>query len=744
MLLPAATIFLGAFLLFLVQPLMAKYILPWFGGGPGVWTTCLLFFQTLLLGGYAYAHWLTSRLRPARQAVVHAGLLALCLAWLPIMPDASWQPAGGAEPVGRILLLLTACLGLPYLALAATGPLVQRWFSLLHPGVPPYRLYALSNAGSLLALLSFPFLLEPLFSRTVLGWGWSAGLLVFAGFCGVCAWRLHALPAVAPDPSVENGSPAPAATDRVLWLVLPAVASVLLVAVTNKLCTDVAVVPFLWVLPLGLYLLSFILSFDHPRWYARGLFGALLALGIGAVAHFLPQHVAPLGPQVAAYSLMLFAACMVCHGELHHLRPAPRHLTEFYLTIAAGGALGGALVALVAPMVFADFHELPIGLVALLGLAAWTGVRQRDRALPTGLSTGAALIFFLIPALRVRPQAGWLAGFIREFTGFGQAYWLEIVASLVIVYVTLRPSTSRHAAWREYRGAAVPLLFAGLLATTFILQAKIGRDSRIFAWRDFYGTLQVQLRRPDDPGRRYRVLNHGRTSHGLQFVHSPRSTWPTTYYGTRSGVARALGLFKSPRRVGLVGLGAGTLAAYGRAGDRLRFYELNPTVVQVARRDFTYLARTPAKIEIVPGDARLSLERELREGGSQRFDVIVLDAFSSDAIPVHLLTAEAMDLYLRHLQEEGVIAVHISNRYLDLRPVLAGLARRYKLHAVTLAEEPVNSEWWIHSNTWILLARTPRTFATDDIRTRAEPRRPDTPPPAEWTDDHASLFQVLK
>ncbi|HEX2862490.1 MAG TPA: hypothetical protein VHN79_12665, partial [Lacunisphaera sp.] len=339
MLLHAVTIFLGAFLLFQIQPLMGKYLLPWFGGGPGVWTTCLLFFQTVLLGGYAYAHWLSTHLTIRRQAIVHGVMLVVSLAFLPIAPDADWKPTGGEEPVGRLLLLLAASVGLPYLVLSATGPLLQRWFSLQHPGVPPWRLYALSNAGSLLALLSFPFVFEPLAPRNSLAAGWSAGLVVFAGLCGACAWQLQRATSNGLAVSDSAGA-APRVTglDRLLWLVLPGVASLLLVATTNKVCLDIAAVPFLWVLPLAIYLVSFILCFDHPRWYSRRWNSALLVAGCGASARCLDDATVPFTTQIGVYLVTLFAACMACHGELHRLRPAASRLTGYYLTIATGGA----------------------------------------------------------------------------------------------------------------------------------------------------------------------------------------------------------------------------------------------------------------------------------------------------------------------------------------------------------------------------------------------------------------------
>jgi hypothetical protein len=352
----ALSIFTGAFLLFQVQPLIGKYILPWFGGSPGVWTTCLLFFQTLLLGGYAYAHFSSKLLKPRGQTLLHFGLLMLALAFLPITPSESWKNQISGEPTLHILLLLTATIGLPYFVLSATGPLMQQWFSVTRPGVSPYRLYALSNIGSLLALLSYPVFFEVKFSRHEQATLWSVGLGVFvllAAWCARQVWRaVPANAAIATDSRAAATSPvdepAPHWRDRLLWIALPAVASVLLLATTNKLCQEVAVIPFLWVLPLALYLLTFVICFDHARWYHRGTFAALLVIGVASVWLLIDAGSdAPMKLQIAGYSATLFVACMICHGELYQLKPPPRLLTSYFLFISAGGALGGLLVAVI-------------------------------------------------------------------------------------------------------------------------------------------------------------------------------------------------------------------------------------------------------------------------------------------------------------------------------------------------------------------------------------------------------------
>jgi len=755
--LPALTIFTGAFLLFLVQPLIGKYILPWFGGSPGVWTTCLLFFQTLLLGGYAYAHLTSTWLRPRQQAWLHLGLLVLALAWLPIAPGVDWKPLTGDAPTGRILLLLTACLGLPYLVLSATGPLIQRWFSLTHPGVSPYRLYALSNVGSLLALLGYPFVVEPLLSRAAQSWAWSAGLVVFAGLCGACAWQIRRLPATgAPSPSpspppAAASPPPPSLTDHLFWIVLPALASVLLVAITNKLSTDVAVTPFLWVLPLALYLLTFILCFDHPRWYHRTTFSALFAVAC-AVTWFLVDQgpSAALSLQLVGYAATLFIGGMVCHGELYALRPAPGHLTRFYLCISAGGALGGVFVALIAPRIFTDYHELPLSLWALAYFIGVLCLLGRSRALAIGSFSGTLAVVLLIPALQADPDEAsalaWAGAFLGQVRLFAGHYWKEILGVAVLGCVALRGGGRLVAPDFHRRMSAVPLFLSMLLGVVFVIQASNQSRTALESVRNFYGTLKVREYNRGLDAEHYYTLSHGVTTHGIQFAEPPRSLLPISYYGPTSGVGRVVDLLPGGpgRHLGVVGLGAGTLGAYALPGDRLRFYEINPEVVRLAQERFTYLHDTVATVTVVPGDARLTLEAELRRGEPQRFDLLALDAFSSDAIPIHLLTVEAFALYLEHLAPRGVIAVHISNRHLDLRPVTEALARHFGLYYATLADDPDEEEWWLYPTTWVLLSRDPALLADEAIQRNADWPSEDHARLILWTDDRASLLGILK
>lgn len=790
----ALTIFTGAFLLFQVQPLIGKYILPWFGGAPGVWTTCLLFFQTLLLGGYAYAHLTSTRLTPRRQAILHLSLLALSLALLPITPSEGWKASVSGDPTWHILLLLTATIGLPYFVLSSTGPLMQHWFSITNPGISPYRLYALSNVGSLLALLSYPVFFEVKFPRQTQAVMWSFGLVLFAVVCGYCAYRvwkrsptLVAAPgAKASDPAgisapalepvgvvampepvpvVDPGSADPerssipdaptppaaledapvATSDKLLWLALPAIASMLLLATTNKLSQEVAVIPFLWVLPLSLYLLTFIISFDHARWYHRGLFAGLLVVAIGAVFQVLPAGTdAPMKLQIIVYTAALFIACMVCHGELYRLKPPPRELTSYFLYISAGGALGGFFVAIVAPALFTDYRELQLGYWLLTYALGVLCFRHRSREMALSTAVGVLLLIFVLPFVRSYFDDN--EGLKGEFLGFVRHRGLLITGAVTLIIVTLF-DLRKLSVLREWtpRMAGFVMLFSVGVGAVVVLQWPYGGTTPILAsTRNFYGTLKVFDYNADDEEDRYKLLLHGATTHGLQFTKPERSILATTYYSESSGVGRAIdNLPESPRRIGVVGLGTGSLLVYGRKDDYLRVYEINPDVEQIARSHFSYLENCPAKVDVVMGDARLVLEQELARGQRQEFDLLALDAFSSDAIPVHLLTREAFDLYLQHLKPNGVIAVHISNRYLNLRPIVERLAEHHGLHAAVIHDDN-EPEWWVYATTWVLLSKNKAFLdqpAISDFTASAE--RPDKPAPL-WTDDYASLYTIMK
>jgi len=675
----AVTAFLGAFLLFQVQPLIGKYIVPWFGGGPEVWTTCMLFFQLLLLGGYAYAHLVGSRLSFRWQVVVHLVLVVAALAALPIIPRQSWRPQSLDYPVLRIMLLATACIGLPYLLLSATAPLVQKWFSVTRRGASPYWLYACSNAGSLIALLSYPFIVEPALTRQAQAHLWSLGLVFFAVLVSYCAVRLWRYSAVA-DPQTGQKSPtevdvvaAPVGT-QLLWLALPAGASVELLAVTNKICQDVAVIPFLWVLPLSLYLLSFIICFYSEKWYRRRLFvGAfVLAIGGAALAWVYEERLSVV-QQISIYLALLMACCMVCHGELFRLRPAARYLTRYYLMIAAGGALGGFFVAVVAPVIFNSYRELHVGILA-------------------------SCLFVLLADK-------------KAVGGWRRVVWVGIIVAAGVASVFMR---SRHG--RTY-------------------------ETAVDNCRNFFGVLTVWERDRDYPAYHRYVLQHGTTCHGQQFVDPQRQQLPTTYYGPTSGAGLAVGFFPEQTgiRIGVVGLGVGTIATYAARGDYIRFYEINPQVEEIARRRFSYLAACAGKADVVLGDARLSMETE----EPQEFDVMVLDAFNGDAVPVHLLTKEAFEIYLRHLKADGVIAVHVSSQHLNLPLVVCKAAEHFRMEAV-LIEDTDDDEMGIMASDWVLLTNNERFLAQNPVKQAAVEPEGDFEDIRLWTDDYVNLFQIFE
>lgn len=672
----AITIFLSAFLLFLVQPLIGKYILPWFGGGPGVWTTCMVFFQGVLLAGYAYAHFI-QRFSSRPQVVVHIALLLVSLAFLPIVPDLTWKPQAHHDPAWRILLLLTACIGVPYFALSATGPLLQAWFSRTHPGRSPYRLYALSNIGSLLALLGYPFVMEPAMARKTQTIVWSCGFAVFAVLCGYCAIRVSG---VMREIIAKHGNAAestPTALDRLLWILLPACASIMLLAVTSQLSEEIAPIPFLWILPLAVYLLSFIVTFEWPRLYYRPVFVGGSISSIGLVLMMVRQEHIGLTLQIVASMVVLFICCMICHGELYRLRPPARKLTAYYLGIAAGGALGGSFVSLAAPLLFDRYVEFYIG---LFGSAA-----------------------LLLTCLRRDPNSIF-------FRGAHRLGWLALIALVLVGGLAIR------------------------------MRISDVEENTLLRSRNFYGVLRIALRNKEIPEAQYLTLEHGRITHGSQFVHPTVRRWPTTYFGPHTGVGMVMRLFPktTQRKVGIVGLGVGTLAAYGQSGDDYRFYEINPEVERLARSAFVYLQDSQANVQVVLGDARLSMERE----ESQEFDILVLDAFSGDAIPIHLLTKEAFDMYQRHLATDGVIMVHVSNRYVDLHPVVHRVGESLGFTTVFLTTPPDMSNLIVESH-WLLMTRNQKILEIPEIAATAF-RPIGTARVRLWTDDHASLLEVLR
>lgn len=682
------TIFLSALLAFQIQPLIAKLILPWFGGAAAVWTTCLVFFQVVLLLGYAYAHGLTSWFRPANQTRIHLTLLAVSLLALPVIPDPGVGSSVSEEPAFRVLVLLAHTVGLPYFVLTSASPLLQAWLAGERGDIRVYRLYALSNAGSLLAVLSYPALVEPFLATRVQAVSWSVTYgLVCVLSAAVAIMRRNAQPSqVLP----EKGTP-PAWSVRILWLALPACASALLLSITNHLSQNLAAIPLLWVIPLSLYLLSFVLTFTGPGWYRRNLMLRLLAVALGALAYALQ-------PQFASASLILlvplfcaglFVCCVACHGELARLKPAPEYLTSFYLMVSLGGALGGMFVALVAPRVFSGYFELPVtlGACAVLILA----VLHRDPQCP----------FF---------QARW------------QPAWLVVMTLAVGINLSLLASVYKQIA----ESKVMARNFFGALRETEVdyTPSKVGR-----------GLSPVSGKAP-----RRRQLINGPIQHGLQLLAEDRKREPTAYYGPNSGVGLALRVAaeREVLRVGVVGLGVGTVAAYGRPGDHYAFYEINPQVIELANRDFTFLRDSAADIEILTGDARLSLEGQ----APQNFDLLAVDAFSGDAIPVHLLTREAFAVYFRHTKPHGTLAVHISNSYLNLLPVVERAAAWFGKPAVSVRNDSDEANGILRS-TWVLITDRRDLLESREIRRAGIPlaRTSDF---RLWTDDYSNLFGILK
>ena len=677
-----ATVALSAFLLFLVQPLIAKQILPWFGGSSAVWTTCMLFFQAALLAGYAYADAAPRLLGPTRQPRAHIALATLALVSLPILAPIGLKPSGLEEPISRILLLLAVTIGLPYLLLSTTSPLIQAWFARLNPGRDPYRLFALSNAASLAALVSYPALIEPFVGTRDQAWGWSILFGVFVVLVGTLAWRVAGAAstslATGPVSSGDDGvrGPAPSLAVQARWILLSAVGSMLLLAVSNHITQNVASVPLLWVLPLTLYLLTFILTFDGTGWYRRETYAGPFFVVVIGMCYLLVDKTFQfdLVVQTSVFCVGLFVVCMVMHGELVLAKPAPEHLTRFYLLIASGGALGALLVSVAAPLLAPTWLETPVAL--------WI----------------AALLFIPVAAA-VQPILTWPAIFLA----------------------------------------------AGAFATGVYYLSK-EHENALDVTRNFYGVMKVKAY--DQPGSEGHLLRlvHGAILHGEQYPHEKWRREPTTYYTPTSGFGRAVNdqrlraPIHAPRqRIGMIGLGVGTVAAYCRSGDICRIYEINPEVERLARRHFTYLQDAEARgaeVSVVMGDARLSLEREARNV----FNVLAVDAFSGDSIPMHLITDEAVRVFMAQVATDGVLAYHVSNRFLNLPPVLAEIAHREGLAGVVV-EDPAQADNALHSSsTWVLLARDARILSRISEAKPLE-RVPGTP---LWTDDFNNLLSVVK
>jgi len=692
MILYAITIFLSAFLLFQVQPLIAKIILPWFGGSAAVWAAALLFFQLSLLAGYAYAHALIKMTKARTQLLVHGTLLLVSCALLPIMPNVTWKPTAIGDPTLRILELLAATIGLPYFLLSSTSPLLQAWYVRRTGSGVPYRLFSLSNFGSFLALLSFPFLVEPNIASRQQAYIWSAVYVAFAALCLITAWVSRE--AASPEPVVAAAAPVireksgerPTGLQLLLWVSLAACASTLLVSITNHMSQNVAPIPLLWVVPLAIYLLTFILAFESDKIYQRWIFLPWVAPALGWMAYALyaGEGNFHIKFSIPIFCVGLFISCMLCHGELALRKPAPQYLTLFYLMVSVGGAIGGIFVAIIAPRVFNSYLELPIGLVAC-------GV------------LGTIVLFNLE---------------IPPFTIFGSRF-----------------------VWGSW-----PIRFAlavgvGLLAGYLVRKELEDRKGYHLFARNFYGELRI---RDDDVGQEYALRNllHGTINHGSQRLNPEHRYEVNSYYAPSSGIGRTMQAKQGlgPVRYGVVGMGAGVMTGYCRAGDFVRVYEINPLVKSLSERgEFTFFSHCAGDKEVLMGDARLTMEKQ----EPPNYDVLVIDAFSSDAIPVHLLTREVMQLYFKLLKPDGVLAVHISNRYLDLAPVCARGAEFVGKKATVVGDD-ASDNTFANSTTWVLIT-SPDNNVFQNPSFEGANMYPATAAATfrGWTDDYSSILPIL-
>ncbi len=754
----AVTIFLSAFLLFQIQPLIAKIILPWFGGSAAVWSASLLFFQLVLLAGYTYAHLSIRYLKARGQMMLHAALLLGSCLILPILPNPMWRPTQAGDPTLRILLVLGVTIGLPYFLLSSTSPLLQAWYVRRSGSAIPYRLFALSNFGSLLALVSFPFLVEPMLASRMQAYTWSTAYVAFALLCAYTAWISKDAPAKAsslaaaaagstsesdvsvvsePLPTERTAAVAPGFSQLLLWVSLAACASVLLIAITNHMSQNVAPIPLLWVLPLALYLLSFILCFESDRYYRRWLFIPLLFPALGGMVYMIYAAEGNFNIEwaIPGYAAGLFICCMLCHGELARRRPAPHYLTLFYLTISLGGALGGVFVALIAPRIFVTYLELELGLIAcaLLALiAAWNGSVPKwgpwsVRAL-IGLSVVAIAggTFYL----RAAAKAGDLSATYHNL-GISLA-----TAGVLVLIAAWNVSAPKFGVWPL---RIVMVVGIGALAGYVGQKETSSAKDVLLRVRNFYGPLDIVQDAPTEPYAE-RTLMHGTINHGSQLIDPVLKYVSTSYYGKDSGVGRAIQAVQArgPMRLGIIGLGAGVTSNYGRKGDYVRVYEINPLIQNIAQGWFTFFPHSAADKQILMGDARLTLERQ----ETQNFDMMTVDAFSSDAIPVHLLTREAVGIYWRHLKPDGILALHISNRYLNLEPVCLGDAQAYGKMAMTVDDDGEEAPY-MSSSTWVLLTSNSAWFDAPSFKGADMHPAKSIPNFRPWTDDYSNLLQIV-
>jgi len=678
------TTFLSAFLLFQIQPLFAKIITPWFGGTPAVWTTCLLLFQSLLLAGYLYAYLLERFTTPSVRKVLHSTIILASALLLHCYPDDSWKPKDPSFPITRIILLLTAHIGLPYTILSSSAPLIQKWYYEKFKEENPYWLYALSNIGSLISLITYPILIEPFIAISLQTMIWSLGYLLYS--CAIVVITIR-LPKERVTASDEHRSPNPG--ELFLWLALPACGTALLMTITNHICHDVSPVPFLWIAPLTLYLLSFIFCFGSDSWYVRKRYMTVTIAG--ALLFFQGTLVSPAVPLILSIPLSLitlFSACMTCHGEVFAIRPHAKDLNLFYLLVSLGGALGGVFISVIAPTLFNDYYELPITFLTVCILIGWL-ITSDPTSRPYGSIEGT------------EPQ--------------------ELPSS---------PPSSR------YRMGGVLLIVALIISLTF---KHIGQNRNVLSKeRSFYGVLTAIEKGEGNTLERLQI--HGHIVHGSQFQDATRRTVPTQYYGPRSPIGQMIQAYRElrPLHVGVVGMGVGTLAAFGQSGERYDFFEINPSVIKQAENQFHYLADSKAQITIRPGDGRLSLETL----PNQNFDILIIDAFSGDAIPTHLLTIEAFQIYQKHLARGGFLAVHTTNEHLNISRVVWSVGRARGLNIMELRghfEKETNTA----ESDWLFLtsSQPPVTLPTSSLITQIPPPSSTITP---WTDDFSNLLSILR
>lgn len=730
----ALTICGSAALLFVVQPMFARLVLPLLGGSPAVWNTAIVFFQAALLAGYAYAHAGATWLGVRRHAALHLVVLLLPLAVLPLAIPAGWTPPTGGNPAPWLLGLMTVAVGLPFFAVSATSPLLQRWFAATghRQAADPYFLYAASNIGSMAALLAYPSLVEPhlRLAQQTRFWMWGYVLLVvLVVACAVALWRTRG--ELQPENKNPNSkTPTPKSIpvlQRLRWVFLAFVPSSLMLGVTSYLSSDVAVIPLMWIVPLALYLLTFILAFARREWIPRLLLVRVFPMFVIAlVLLYNLQLVEPIGGLILLHLVTFFLAALLCHGRLAADRPEPERLTEFYLWLSVGGVLGGIFNALVAPVVFHSIVEYPLALV--LACFGGLGIAASEPSLAIRSAGLSALRGVVAPVLFGGVTIALVL--LVERTPYRTN---PVVTGLLFgVPALVCFLFSRH-----------PLRFALGVGALFIAGSFFQREkgSVLYAERSFFGVNRVML----DPTGEYHLLIHGVTLHGRQSLDPARRHEALTYYHWSGPAGQVLQSYAHApeKRVAVVGLGAGSLATYAQAGQVWTYYEIDPAVERIARNEafFTFLHDAAAPVRVVAGDARLSLAAEL-EGN---FDVMVMDAFSSDAIPVHLVTREALALYLRKLAPGGVLAFHISNLHLDLEPVFANLARDASLAALIRDDTYVSPADYRNGKSpsiWLVMARAPAdlTLLSGDSRwslphTNAEP---------VWTDDYSSLLRAFR